>query len=457
MAKTKTVHVCSDCGWDTAKWQGQCRSCGAWGTLVESVAHQKGGGSKAAPVSRAVPVTEVDARPAAAFPSGISEFDRVMGQGITPGGVILLAGDPGVGKSTLLLDIAARFARMALAQGRGPVLYATGEETASQVRLRAERIGALTPNLLLVAENDFDSVAAHVQHHNPSLLIVDSVQTLTVSGVEGVPGGVTQIREVTSAVIGVAKSANMPAILVGHVTKDGGLAGPRSLEHLVDVVCHFEGDRHTGLRLLRALKNRYGSTEEVGCFVLTGQGVEEVPDPSALFISHGSEGRPGSAIAIALDGQRALPIEVQSLFQKGNGGNGRRTVSGLNSARVSMILAVLHAQKKLGSREDDVYVSTVGGASSAEPAMDLAIALASASTMMDKPLPSGLVMMGEVGLTGDLRGCHGMDRRLAEARRLGYKTAMIPASQIGGMGPPKGLTIRPISNLADAIDTIFPH
>ncbi|WP_350258000.1 DNA repair protein RadA [Scrofimicrobium sp. R131] len=453
MAKTKVVHVCEECGWESPKWLGQCRSCGAWGTLTEArIGPPAPGSSLPALATAAVPVTEVDIREAAAFPSGISEFDRVLGRGITPGGIILLAGDPGVGKSTLLLDIAARFARMAEADGRGPVLYATGEETASQVRLRAERIGALTPHLLLVAENNFQAVAAHAAEHRPSLLIVDSVQTLTVPEADGVPGGVTQIREVTTAVIRVAKEQNLPAILVGHVTKEGGLAGPRSLEHLVDVVCHFEGDRHTGLRLLRSLKNRYGSTDEVGCFQLTDRGVEEVPDPSSLFVSNHERQVEGSAIAITLDGQRALPTEVQALAQEGPGGNGRRTVSGLNHSRVAMILAVLQAKVGIGSREEDVYVSTVGGAVATEPATDLAIALAFASAKRGEAVRPRLVAIGEVGLTGDIRGCHGLERRLAEAQRLGYREALVPSSQVQDLRAPRNLQLIPVGELSEAIN-----
>lgn len=456
MAKPRIVHVCGECGWESPKWQGQCRSCGEWGTLAE---FSPGSTKPTVPptlMSVATPVTEVDVSAAHAFPSGINEFDRVLGRGITPGGVILLAGDPGVGKSTLLLDIAARFARMAEIGGRGPVLYVTGEETASQVRLRAERIGALTPNLLLVAENNMDAAQVHIDQSNPSLVVIDSVQTLSVPGVEGVQGGVTQIREVTAAVIRVAKEKNVPAVLVGHVTKDGGLAGPRSLEHLVDVVCHLEGDRYTGLRLLRSLKNRYGSTDEIGCFQMTDQGVEEVPDPSQLFVSRGAHETEGSAVGVMLDGRRALPTEIQALLQEGNGGTGRRAVAGLSQSRVTMLLAVLNERLDISRRDQDVYVSTVGGASSQEPALDLAIALAVASAANKMPLIEHMVAIGEVGLTGDVRAVPGLERRLLEASRLGFTQALVPESQVRDVRAPRGMRLIPVRSIRSAAGQALP-
>lgn len=448
------MHVCDACGWESVKWMGQCRECGAWGTMSEF--RQAAARPSSSPIQPAIPVTEVDLDSSLAYPSGVTEFDRVLGKGITPGGVVLLAGDPGVGKSTLLLDIAARFSRMAEATGRGPVLYVTGEETASQVRIRAERIGALSPHLLLAAEANFENVAEHIRQHRPSLLIVDSVQTLHLPGVEGVPGGVTQIRAVTAGVIKAAKEQNVPAILVGHVTKDGGLAGPRSLEHLVDVVCHFEGDPHTGLRLLRALKNRYGSTDEIGCFQLTDLGIEEVPDPSGLFLSRATLGSPGSAVTVTLEGQRALTTEIQALSQKGNGGNGRRVVSGLSQPRVAMVLAVLEAKTGIATREEDIYVSTVGGARTVEPATDLAVILAVASASRNKALPAHTVTFGEVGLTGDVRATRGLERRLQEASRLGFTRAIIPADSAGLPRTPAGMEVTLVSTVAEALAAALP-
>lgn len=403
-----------------------------------------------APATPATPVTDVAVNQSRAHPSGISEFDRVLGSGITPGAVILLAGEPGVGKSTLLLDIAARYSRMAASRGEGPVLYATGEESASQVRQRADRIGAVTPNLLLAAENDLSQILGHVATHEPSLVIVDSVQTVSVAGVEGSPGGVNQVKAVATGLIQQAKLNHTPTIVVGHVTKDGSLAGPRTLEHLVDVICQFEGDRHTSLRLLRTVKNRYGATDEVGCFQLTDQGIEEVPDPSQLFTSPYSEDVFGSCVTMTLEGQRPLTTELQALVAEGNGGNGRRTVAGVDSSRVSMVLAVLQTHLQLDTRQSDIYVATVGGARATEPAADLAVALALSSAATRRPLPAQTLALGEIGLTGDIRGITGLQRRLHEASRLGFRAALVPSSQAHGVQPPRGLEIIPVRNLADA-------
>lgn len=452
MAKVKTTYVCGECGWESPKWLGQCRSCSAWGTLEENsgVAVQAAAAAAVAPMTPALPVTEVDVATARAFPSGISEFDRVLGRGITPGAVILLAGEPGVGKSTLLLDISARFARMAALRGAGPVLYATGEETTSQIRLRAERIGALTPNLLLAAESDLGAVLGHIRDRRPSLIVVDSVQTLTAAGVDGGPGGVSQVKAVTSGIIQAAKESHTPTIVVGHVTKDGSLAGPRTLEHLVDVVCQFEGDRHTSLRLLRAVKNRYGATDEVGCFQLTDEGIEEVPDPSGLFMSPYSADSFGTCVTVTLEGNRPLTTEIQSLVNDTGGGSGRRTASGVDQSRIAMVLAVLQTHLSIPTRERDVYVSTVGGARAFEPAADLAVALAVVSAVRHASLPPRMIAIGEVGLTGDVRGVGGLGRRLQEAARLGFRRALVPGSQIDDVRAPRELDLVPIRYVKDA-------
>jgi DNA repair protein RadA len=449
MSKAKVQFACAQCGWVSPKWGGQCRECGAWGTLEEQSAELAGQGFQVSvAATAAAPVTSIDIETAQAFPSGISEFDRVLGRGITPGGVILLAGEPGVGKSTLLLDIAARFARMNSA--RGPVLYATGEESEAQVRLRAERIGALTDDLWLAADNNVDAIVSHFETTRPSLLILDSVQTFSTSDADGAIGGVNQIKGVTSRIIQAAKSSGTPVILVGHVTKDGALAGPRTLEHLVDVVCQFEGDRHTSLRMLRAIKNRYGSTDEVGCFQLTDHGIEEIPDPSALFVSPYLDDVPGTCTTVTLEGNRPLMVEIQALVVPSGGGNGRRTVSGVDHARVAMVLAVLHAHLNIELADHDVYVSAVGGARASSPSVDLAIAVAIYSAVTKKALSSKLVALGEVGLTGDVRGCTGLARRLQEARRLGYSTALISGSQSDYIQDDSPLQVIPVRTVEEA-------
>lgn len=465
MAKAKVIYLCQECGWESPKWMGQCRMCSAWGTLEEqapALASASGGAAGPAaltqpkrPAQSAQPVTQIDGTEAAAFPSGLGELDRVLGKGITPGAVILFAGEPGVGKSTLLLEVAARFARMAQERGQGPVLYATGEESVTQVRLRAERIGALTDNLLLAAENDLQTVLGHIGANNPSLVIVDSVQTVTASGVEGAAGGVNQVKAVTSALIHSAKTSATPVILVGHVTKEGALAGPRTLEHLVDVVCQFEGDRQTPLRLLRTVKNRYGATDEVGCFQLTDEGIEEVPDPSELFMSPYRRDASGSAVTVTIDGNRPVSLEIQALVTPGGGGSGRRTVVGVDAGRTGMILAVLQARLGVDTRDKDVYVSTVGGARTTEPATDFAIALAILSAYQDKPLPPKTIAIGEVGLTAEVRGTAAVQRRLNEAARLGFTTALVPAARADELRPVPGLNLIPIEHLGQASHQVF--
>ena len=377
----------------------------------------------------------------------MGELDRVLGGGIVPGSVVLLAGEPGVGKSTLALDVAARAARI----GRSPVLYLTGEESASQVRLRAERIGALEDTLLLAAEADLGRALGHLEQVRPSLAIVDSVQTLSTDQVEGSPGGVSQVRAVAAGLIAHAKAHGIPVLLIGHVTKDGSIAGPRVLEHLVDVVCQFEGDRHSRLRLLRAVKNRYGSTDEVGCFDLTDSGIVELPDPSGLFLEGTGEAIPGTCVGISLEGRRPMPTQVQALVAPSALASPRRTSAGLDSARIAMTLAVLQARAGVTVAHHDVYVSTVGGARASEPAMDLPIALAVAAAAAGTCVDAATVAFGEVGLTGQLRVTAGLDRRLAEAARLGFTRAIIPARGSEDVRVPAGMTAVRVETLLAAI------
>lgn len=410
-----------------AKWLGRCPECQAWGTLelvaaapAQNAARRVAAGAPSAPARR---IAEVALDTALARPTGVAELDRVLGGGLVPGVVILLAGEPGAGKSTLLLEVAAQ-----VAQSGGPVLYATGEESAGQVRLRAERTGAVHDELYLAAESDLGAIISHLDTIKPTLLVVDSVQTVSTVGVEGSPGGVTQVRAVTVALTALAKERGLPVVLVGHVTKDGSVAGPRVLEHLVDVVLQFEGDRHSTLRMVRGIKNRFGPADEVGCFELRDDGIAGVSDPSGLFLaSAGREPVPGTAITVAMEGKRPLLAEVQALVAGTGIPSPRRAVSGLDSARVSMVLAVLSRRAHLMLHDAEVYTATVGGMRMTEPAADLAIALAVASAKADRPLPAGLVVLGELGLTGEIRRVTGLDRRIAEAARLGMRTALVPA------------------------------
>src|SRR5512144_547844 len=434
---------CVRCDAGTPRWVGRCPECSAWGTVEEV------GGRALRSVARgpvrgpARPIREIDASTARARPTGIAEFDRVLGGGLVPGAVVLLAGEPGTGKSTLLLEVAARCATAA-----DPCLVVTGEESAAQVRLRADRVGALDPHLYLAAEIDLSALLAHVDAVRPRLLVVDSVQTVASAAVEGSPGGVTQVREVASALIAVAKERGIATVLVGHVTKDGAIAGPRVLEHLVDVVLHFDGDRHGRLRIVRAGKNRFGPADEVGCFELRDDGIAEVADPSGLFLSRHARPVPGSCVTVTVDGTRPLVTEVQALVSGATAAVPRRASSGVDTARTVMLLAVLERRAGAPLTRKDVFVATVGGGRIAEPAGDLAAALAVASAVADRPLPPGLVAVGEVGLAGELRPVPALDRRLAEAARLGFTTALVPPEP----GPvPDGMTVVPVTHLREAL------
>jgi DNA repair protein RadA/Sms len=415
---TTAGYRCTECGWTALKWVGRCGECQQWGTVVES-AEQTGIVRSVTPIapgaSRAArPITSIDTSDAPRRSSGVGEFDRVLGGGLVPGAAILLSGEPGVGKSTLLLEVAAK-----AAQSGRRVLYASAEESTAQVRLRAERTGALHDELYLASETDLATILGHVDEVRPDLLIVDSVQTVSSAMSDGMAGHPSQVREVASTLIRVAKERGLPVIIVGHVTKDGSIAGPRVLEHLVDVVCHFEGDRQTSLRFVRAFKNRFGPTDEVGCFDMTGAGIAEVPDPSALFLGHGSP-EPGTCVAIALEGRRALPVEVQALTIKTTAPNPRRIVNGVDSARVAMVLAVLEKKAGIVTSDQDVYVSTVGGVRFTEPAADLAIAVAVAGALRNEATPKTLAAVGELSLAGEVRPVTQSAQRRSEAARLGY-------------------------------------
>lgn len=449
MAKPKSTFRCSACGHTVAKWVGRCPECGEWGTVdeVASLPAATAAHSAVAPSSPAVPITQVDAASSNAIPTGIAEFDRVLGRGVVPGSVILLAGEPGVGKSTLLLETVKYWAR-----GGRIALYLTGEESAGQVRLRAERTDAVHENVYLAAETDLATVLGHVDAVRPSLLVIDSVQTMVATGTDGVTGGVTQIRAVTTALVSLAKNRGIAVILVGHVTKDGNVAGPRSLEHLVDVVLSFEGDRHTSLRMVRGIKNRFGSADEVGCFEQRSDGIHQVSDPSGIFVHQHDSDVSGSSSIVAMDGKRALVGEIQALLAESKMANPRRAVSGLDSARSAMVLAVLQGRAGLPLGEKEIYLSTVGGMKVTEPAADLGIALAVNSFVTNKPTPRTTVAIGEVGLAGEVRRVSAVGRRVAEAKRLGFTHAIIPAGSDDPL--PKGIRVTRVSGISDAISAV---
>lgn len=453
MAKNTISYICNECGWETSKWQGQCRQCKSWSSLEEnSVADEKI--KVSLPTNQALPITEISTEETAVRSTGLSELDRVLGNGIVPGAVILLAGEPGVGKSTLLMEVTLKIANE---YPDNKVLYISGEESASQVVIRAKRIGALRENILLASENNLSVVLGHIKANKPSLVIVDSIQTISASEIDAVSGSTVQVKTVANQLISVAKSENIPIILVGHVTKDGTIAGPRVLEHLVDVVCQFEGDRFASVRMLRAVKNRFGPTDEVGCFEINETGMKELLDPSGLFISENRVDTAGTCVTIALDGRRPMPIEIQSLVAGTNFAAARRITSGIDNSRVAMMLAVLQSRVGINVQNMDVYVSTVGGAKINDIALDLPVVLAIISAFKNKTLPSDLVAFGEVGLTGDIRRISAVRKRLQQAVQLGFKTVVLPMNVKDDFSDFEGLSFIFVSNIAEVVEKVFDN
>jgi DNA repair protein RadA/Sms len=447
-APAKDPFRCTECGWTSTKWVGRCGECQAWGSVEEIAAPKKLSLVAGTVTTAATPIGEVNLERAKARSSGVSELDRVLGGGLVPGAAILLAGEPGVGKSTLLLSVAAESARQKMS-----ALYISGEESASQVRLRAERLNAIDPNLWLAAETELGAVIAHIDQVKPELLVIDSIQTIASAAVDGAPGGVTQVREIAGALIRIAKERNITVVLVGHVTKDGSIAGPRLLEHLVDVVLNFEGERHSRLRLIRAMKNRFGASDEVGCFDMTENGIESLTDPTGLFTTRHTEPVPGTCVTVALEGRRPLLAEIQSLVglpvaEGRDYGNSRRVTSGLDNPRTAMTLAVLELRANIRLSGRDVYVATVGGMKMNEPSADLAVALSVASAAKGLALPADLVAIGEVGLAGEIRKVTGAQQRIAEAARLGFKRAMVP---VGSEIKVSGIEVMEVARLEQAI------
>jgi len=448
-AKVRSAYRCGECGWETGKWVGRCGECQAWGSVAE-VGVATTVRAQAGPVTTAaVPIGQVSVAESTFRESGVPELDRVLGGGLVPGAAILLAGEPGVGKSTLLLEVAAQTARTSRR-----TLYITGEESASQVRLRADRTGGVHDELYLAAETDLGAVLSHIEQVRPELIVVDSVQTIGASETDGVPGGVTQVKEVAAALIRVAKTRNITTVLIGHVTKDGSIAGPRVLEHVVDVVLHFEGDRNSRFRMLRAMKNRFGPVDEVGCFDLSSEGITAVTDPTGLFVENHLQQVPGTCVAVSMEGRRPLLAEVQALVTASPIDKPRRTVSGLDSSRVAMVIAVLQQHCRLRLHNQDVFASTVGGARLSEPATDLAIAISLASASYSRPAPQGIVAIGEIGLAGELRRVRDLPQRLAEAARLGFKYAVVPAERSGPSGGERqvnGLRVIDVPDIGSAL------
>ena len=464
VAKAQSRYVCQSCGEAFLRWEGQCRTCGSWNSLVETLVREPSRAAQAArargpsaPAGVGAPVALADVADADVprHATGIGEFDRVLGGGLVPGSLVLVGGEPGVGKSTLLLQVAAGLAVSAAASG-GWVLYASGEESAAQVRLRASRLGLLAgisgSAVRVVAESEVGRVVELARTARPSLLVVDSIQTATIEELEGPAGSVGQVRESALRYMELAKGDGIAVVLVGHVTKEGNLAGPKTLEHLVDAVLALEGERSAALRLLRASKNRFGSTEEVGVFEMGELGLDEVADPARAFLGDHALGAPGSVVATTLEGSRPLLVEVQALVAPGGPGTPRRTANGLDPNRLALLIAVLGRRAGVSLATHDVYANLAGGLAVTEPALDLPLAIALASSLRDRPVTPHTVAVGEVGLLGELRSVPGIERRLREAARLGYTRAIVPRPSRGGRLPDiGGMEIVSVATLREAL------
>jgi DNA repair protein RadA/Sms len=434
------------CGAESPKWSGRCAGCGEWNTLAEELDTPASLASSAAPPVPPVPITAVRSTDGRPVPTGLAEVDRVLGGGLVRGSVTLVGGEPGIGKSTLVLQLVG-----ARAGAGATALYVSGEESADQVRLRAERLGALHDGLLLAAETSLPAVLHHIEHAGAEVCVIDSIQTMYDPSYSSAPGSVTQVRECAHRIVQAAKSTGTTVLLVGHVTKEGQLAGPRVLEHVVDTVLAFEGDRHHALRLLRAQKHRFGSTEELGLFAMASAGLEPVPDPSGMFLGDRRPGVPGTVVTPAVEGHRPLLVELQALVADSSLSQPRRSAQGLDSGRLSLLLAVLERRAGLPVQGLDVYAMAVGGVKVVEPGADLAICCALASSLVGAPVDATTVAVGEVGLAGELRHVGRLDRRLAEASRLGFTTAVVPRSAPAVDAP---IELLRVPTLAAALDLL---
>ena len=460
--KLKTLFLCQECGSQSSKWLGRCPDCGAWNSLVEERPAPGGGGvqgsgavdrdKRYALAAAAGPqlYAEIDTVVAERLSTGIGEFDRVLGGGVVPGSLVLIGGEPGIGKSTLLLQAAAHFAQTA-----GPVLYSSGEESEHQIKSRGERLGVAPAPLYILAETCLERILEEIARLRPAFVIVDSIQTVFSLKFQSAPGSIGQVRESATQLLFAAKGQNIPTFLVGHVTKEGSLAGPKALEHIVDTVLYFEGEKHHAHRIVRAVKNRFGAVSELGVFEMTGKGLRPVPNPSQLFLSERPAGVPGSAVLCCVEGSRPMLVEVQALVSTSTYGNARRMASGLDQNRLSLLLAVLEKRSGLNLIAEDVFVNIAGGIAVDEPAADLAIVASVASSVRNRPIKAGTVVFGEVGLAGEVRGITQSALRLREAAQMGFTRCVAPEGNCAPDDVPPGFDLVPVKTVSEALDQLM--
>ncbi|MGB8719050.1 MAG: DNA repair protein RadA [Desulfobacterales bacterium] len=450
----KTVFVCQTCGHQTPKWMGKCPDCGQWDSLVEEFQRETPATGMAAQLTstgaQPVAIDAVNIDNEKRLLTNLQEFDRVLGGGLVGGSLVLIGGDPGIGKSTLMLQVL-----FGLAGDNHKVLYVSGEESVKQIRLRSQRLGTIAGNMLVVSETDLDAILSMVAACAPDVLVVDSIQTMFSPALASAPGSVSQVRESAMRLMLMAKKSGIPTFLVGHVTKEGAIAGPRLLEHMVDTVLYFEGDRNHMFRILRAVKNRFGSTNEIGVFEMKEKGLDEVPNPSAVFLSERPENAPGSVVTASMEGSRPILVELQALTSSTSFGTPRRTILGLDQNRVALLAAVM--EKKLGMHlmGHDIFMNVAGGIKVGEPAVDMGIVAALASSFLDKALPEGTTVLGEVGLTGEVRAISHVENRVAETQKMGFNRCIVPAGSLKRMKVPAGLQAVGVRTISEAVETLF--
>lgn len=448
MAKQKTIYVCQECGYESLKWMGKCTNCNSWNSFVEEVKTQgKDRSMSMVPSTKPMKISEVKREKEIRLKTAIGEFDRVLGGGIVPGSLVLIGGDPGIGKSTLLLHVSEKIAKQHL-----PVLYVSGEESPQQTKLRADRLEIDEDNLYILAETNLGVISHYIGEIKPAFVVIDSIQTMYKEEITSAPGSVSQVRECTMDLMRIAKTNHIPIFIVGHVTKEGAIAGPRMLEHMVDVVLYFEGERHHTYRIIRSVKNRFGSTNEMGIFEMKEKGLEEVLNPSEIFLEERSRGASGSTVVASMEGTRPVLVEIQALIAPSSFGNPRRMATGIDSNRVPLIMAVLEKRVGLMLQNQDAYIKVAGGVKLDEPAIDLAIAVSIASSFRDQPTNPEDIFIGEVGLTGEIRRVSRIEQRVQEAAKLGFKRVICSKNNIDGWNPPKNIEVIGVKTVQEALN-----